>query len=352
MFIVSHEFKHPVLADDWWAAMADAKTDEMIKNQHEDGVFRHLFLPSMNGPILGLWETKCVMTAAEFGQMLDQPDGPLGDWGVHINTVYEVMPGTALPESAWPEPPLPAASSSGSLFWSTHSFDNANVARKFLRDPPRDSPHAGLLHMHCVLPTGHRISDPVFCAWETRWPMEEADFLAFLDGPNSPFPLTAFNNLAHGVLDGGVMPASAFPQRRSFMGLNMMPLMDDAMGPMAGMFKHMAEHAVHSDRRRALEEASSNANNILDGPASLLHEELHGELREDDDREARWLESVQDQLTIEEEVPPAPEDETAKARKKDEVVNALKLEVEKVKAPVTPAGRRGEDDDLEAGFSP
>ena len=257
----------PVL--DWWGAFIDTNHNIMANRQHSNGLFRHCFLPSAQGPIFALYESKQALTSSEIEAQIDAPDGPNGDWGALETCAHPVSDQvltspSVLPPSAWPTIPGQAAPSSGSIFWvlftrrTGHSDDETTIWRKHNGEPGRlASPYPDKLHNHLLLTTTHQgeednkdsTADQILCVWETREPMGAEEFSGFLSGPASPIDASAYSHVVHGCdpsigsyaveLPSSKPPRSApaFPRRAQtgfmgkmgFMGSLWMPMMDDSM---------------------------------------------------------------------------------------------------------------------------
>lgn len=248
--------------------MADTNVASTARAQHAKGLHSHAFLPSVRGPILGLWESKVPLTPEEMEFYLDAPDGPLGDWGALVSRARPVAPmGAVLPASTWDEASAPEGKpGTGSFLWvhlrrrttSAGAVDDiidvTNWAQHDGAPGGLFSPHPSKLHSHFYLPVDHRDEDAgsIFCVYETSDPMGAADFGGFLEGPQSPFPHTAYSHVAHEVLPGRLtrLPAAHFARRaRGFFGNAWMPFMDDSMGGLGAMSEAFSAAALHDDMR-------------------------------------------------------------------------------------------------------
>jgi hypothetical protein len=274
-FVAYHTLRDPSKSGEWWAEMADAQLSKAAQMQLERGIYSHLFMPtgSGDGPILVLCECREPTSTEALRAFLEGPARPAGDaLNTRVHAVDVELPGL-LPQSAWSNscvassqlpryrsPPV----STGSFFWATHTFVDDSAATSFwswARENDISSPHPGLLHHHCFLPTGATEGDPVFSVWETREPLGADEFQRFLDGPNSPVAglcTSQVNELtglcmsqAKELMNLAVPPPAAFPRRPgSFAGSMMMPLMDDGMQSMnnvMGMLRSFQRHAISVD---------------------------------------------------------------------------------------------------------
>ena len=113
--------------------MADTNVASTARAQHAKGLHSHAFLPSVRGPILGLWESKVPLTPEEMEFYLEAPDGPLGDWGALVSRARPVAPmGAVLPASAWDEASAPELNSGASRAGASAS--GISSARRAIRE--------------------------------------------------------------------------------------------------------------------------------------------------------------------------------------------------------------------------
>jgi hypothetical protein len=228
-FFSAHHSLDTDKAEDWFAAMEYADLKTARKMQHEYGISMHNYLPAEDGSaVLCVWESKDPTCSPE--QMQAFLDGPARLPGDALTTrVHKTLSFGVTPTSCWPSMPAPAAESSGNFFWVRHELhEDCAVpfwAEMIPRSPLFASPYPELLHSHYFLPTGPTEADPFFSVWETREPMSEDEFKAFINGPQSPVAGTC-TNVVHRAMPGAVVPTAAFPAR-NFMGSMAMPLMDD-----------------------------------------------------------------------------------------------------------------------------
>ena len=79
-FVVHHHFK-PDMAGSWWEKIGailgdEAAAEENVKSTMEKGFFNHSFMPmASKGPIYCIWEAKEGISASEFQDFIDGPDG-------------------------------------------------------------------------------------------------------------------------------------------------------------------------------------------------------------------------------------------------------------------------------------
>ena len=77
-YLVHHHIK-PNMSDAWWAKVGgqteeDSKQNE--KSMMEKGFFNHSFMPmGPDGPMYCVWEVKEGISASEFQDFIDGPDG-------------------------------------------------------------------------------------------------------------------------------------------------------------------------------------------------------------------------------------------------------------------------------------
>ena len=221
----------------WWYENEDVDIFTAAKMQHERGIYAHNCLPStVDGPMLCIWECREPTTADELRAFIEGPARPAGSPDALTSRVYPIDAslGGLIRPSAWPKAPAPTAESTGSFFWCSHTFEFDEAAEAFYALTREhtiaalESPMPELIHHHCFLATGVTATDCAFSVWETREPLEESEFHAFIDGPQSP--LVGATTVVHAVGASGTPPAAAFPRQPStFASAMMMPLMSDTM---------------------------------------------------------------------------------------------------------------------------
>jgi hypothetical protein len=325
-FVAYQTFRASTSADvgDWWSGMAEAQLSKASEMQLERGIYLHTFMPTSEvGPVLGLWECREATTCAALKEFVEGPARPPGDvLDTRVHAVDVELPGL-LPETAWPpssKPPRhrPPLVSTGSFFWATHTFDDASAASSFwswAREHDLSSPHPGLLHHHCFLPTGVAEADPVFSVWESREPLGVEEFQRFLDGPNS-LVAGLCTSQAMELTNLALPPSAAFPRRQgSFAGSIAMPLMDDSMnsiGSVMGMIRSFQRQVIYDDEEQlpygewtkvSTDCRQCDGRSSEEAPASAVDEEPRSD---PDDELMRKIESVMPFLRDREEAKPRP----------------------------------------------
>jgi len=100
-FWVFHTFKAGT-AEGFWEMLGDlspADIEEMGAKQLGLGFHNHTFAPlDPSGPCICLWESRVPMTAEEFGEFMNGPDGP-GAGAVFDNVVHKVPEGAVVPSA-------------------------------------------------------------------------------------------------------------------------------------------------------------------------------------------------------------------------------------------------------------
>jgi hypothetical protein len=165
--------------------------------------------------------------------------------------------GAVLPSSAWAESDTAAPPSTGSFLWvhlcrRTNIMDTTRWTKHDGVPGGLFSPHPSKLHSHAVLPVHHEHQEgsSIFCVYETSSPMGAVEFAGFLEGPQSPFPYSAYSSKAHHVIMSPITrpPPAHFARRvRGFMQSAWMPTMDDSMRGLATMWETFADAAVHTE---------------------------------------------------------------------------------------------------------
>ena len=208
-YAVFHTFKRGK-KDAFWESLADADFAAMAKAQHESGIFNHYFMPAdVDGPVLCLWECKDTeMGSVAFKEFIDGPDSPAADLN---NKVYPINEAAATPGSAWPTMPKTPVPTTGSFFWVQHAMNKGKndefwetVASVDMAAFAAANKAKGF-HNHNFLPT----TDPscIFCVWETKEPMEAAEFQTFIDSEVFPGLMT---NRVYPTMEGASLPSAAF----------------------------------------------------------------------------------------------------------------------------------------------
>ena len=208
-------------AEGFWTNIQSMKPEDwpaLTKKNNDLGFHNHSFMPAaVEGPINCLWECKDETNPEAFQKFIDGPDGP-GE-GVFVNKCYRVMPGGITPapyDFGKREAAAPKATT-GAMFWVLHEFKEG-AAPPFWEMiqgmKPKDWPALTKKnndlgfenHSFCpAAPEG-----PVICIWESKAPMEIAEFQAFIDGPDGPGAGKTFNNTVNKSMAGGITPSAKF----------------------------------------------------------------------------------------------------------------------------------------------
>jgi len=224
-YTVVHEFKEGQ-AEGWWAQMMALKPADMAamsKKHVALGYYGHSFMPSLTQPNLinCVWQCKdTACTPEQFQAFIDGADSPAPK-EVFVNTCYKVMDGAMMPAAfdfdEPPAAPVPPAQSTGNMFWVYHEFKEGAAAGFWEMMGKLGAEEMAAMHAknatlgfsnHSFQPCSP--AGPVICVWESKEPMSEEQFQAFMDGPDGPGAGQVFVNTVHKCHPGGNPPSATF----------------------------------------------------------------------------------------------------------------------------------------------
>lgn len=226
-WVVEHKFV-PGKAEEWWAGTAKMMADPAAfaawtARQAELGFVNHHFMPQAMGgdaDMMCIWETKEEVTAKQFQQFIDGPDGP--SFGALVNTCHTALPGGIFPATGFKVnvPNIAKVEPTrGSFFWIHHEFKSADTAKQFwgmmggmgpadMRAMGQKNHELGF-HNHFFVPCGE--AGPAFCVWESEKDLTVEEFQRFIDGPDGPGAGKIFDNACRKVAAGANVPSAKFP---------------------------------------------------------------------------------------------------------------------------------------------
>ena len=233
-YAVCHKFGDDAEAvEAWWGALSGTMPADMAaltKKNNSLGFHNHAFMPAakdgmddMDGTdVYCIWECKQETSPEAFQCFVDGPDGP---WpGVFASTCYKAMAGLSLlPVSRWSDSfSADAKGGTGSMFWVRHELEedemNISMCEVFgdgshedgawlapLSEQVAKNNSLGFHNHSFILPDPF---GPVFCVWESKKPMEIAEFKVFVNGRDGP-NMGQLRNSVHKSMPGS-FPCAKF----------------------------------------------------------------------------------------------------------------------------------------------